>query len=133
MQTVHNATRKDFTEVFRDLQMKLMQNEKAGEKTLVWFYYAGHGVMKNLVFAVTCDDKNPYPLERQLAILSSIPNSMVVGIFDCCRAPFPETHRGSGVEEGLEPDSAYQYIFFYGCPPNKTVPAKSTIAKDFFE
>lgn len=119
--------------VMRDIQTELNQNHEAGEKTLLWFYYAGHGVMKNLVFAVTCDDKTPYPLEKQLMILSSMPSCMVVGLFDCCRAPFPETHRGSSIEENAEADSAYQYIFYYGCPPNQTVPGKSTMAKNFFD
>ena len=66
--------------------------------------------------------------------LSTVKNSFVLGIFDCCRAPFPTTTRGANADEDLEETaSAFNFIFYYGCPPNKTVPGKSTLAKAFFQ
>jgi len=128
-----NAGREYFSELFSNLRQELLNNSTDGEKTLLWFYYAGHGVMKNLVFAVTTDGTAPYPLEAQLMNLSTTKNCYVLGTFDCCRAPFPTTHRGANAEENLEETtSPYNFIFYYGCPPNKTVPGKSTLAKAFF-
>ena len=89
--------------------------------------------MKNLVYAVCTDDAAPYPLEAQLMNLSTTKNAFVLGIFDCCRAPIPVKHRGSNEGgDGAEGDSAYEFIFYYGCPPNQTVPGKSTLAAAFF-
>ena len=132
MRSRQNADRAYFSELFADLRQELLNNASAGEKTLLWFYYAGHGVMKNLVYAVCTDTRSPYPLEAQLMNLSSTKGAFVLGIFDCCRAPFPSKHRGSNEGDGADGESAYEYIFYYGCPPNKTVPGKSTLATAFF-
>ena len=59
-----NADRPYFSSLFSELRKELLNNSNRGEKTLLWFYYAGHGVMKNLVYAVCTDNKSPYPLEQ---------------------------------------------------------------------
>jgi len=103
----------------------LLANSAEGEKTLLWFYYAGHGVMKNLVYAVCTDDSAPYPLEAQLMNLSKTKDCYVLGIFDCCRTPHPGRHRGAagGSDDDnehpmKESKSPHNYIFYYGCLPN---------------
>ena len=94
-----NAGREYFSELFSNLQHELLNNSTEGEHTLLWFYYAGHGVMRNLVYAVTTDGMSPYPLEAQLMNLSTTKNCYVLGTFDCCRAPFPTGHRGANADE----------------------------------
>ena len=34
----------DFKSLFKELYRELLVNEKAGERTFVFFYYAGHGI-----------------------------------------------------------------------------------------
>ena len=50
-----NASRDFMSELFSNLRQEMLNNSTAGEKTLLFFYYAGHGVMKNLVFSVNSD------------------------------------------------------------------------------
>ena len=40
----HDASRDDFTQIFRGLNNELYQNNSQGEKTAVFVYYAGHGM-----------------------------------------------------------------------------------------
>ena len=74
---------------------------KANEKgTLVFFYYAGHGILKGQTKAV-CNEGDKrgrvfFPLESNLRSLGKTPGAYVVGLFDCCRAGFEEPNRGAG-------------------------------------
>ena len=88
--------------------------------------------MKNLTKAV-CNEGKPYPIEGALRNMSTTPRSYVVGVLDCCRSEFRETHRGAeGVEE-VEDSDKNNFVILYGCPPSATTPAKSTISKAFFD
>ena len=55
------------------------------------FYYAGHGLMDNITYAVCNPDKDQkkkfikYPLESRLKDLASHKGTYVCSIFDCCR------------------------------------------------
>ena len=61
----------------------------------------------------------------------------MVAIFDCCRESYSRLTRG-GAEQAPEPDIDAEsddyrnWILFFGCPPDKGVSARSTIATDFF-
>ena len=103
-------------------------------------YYAGHGVISNTTHAVCnggpSNEKTRYPLERALRSLGRVRGGYVVAIFDCCRERFKEDRRG-GNEEGddidMDMEDYSNFIAWFGCPPESTVAAKSTIAIDFFE
>ena len=73
-----------------DCNLTIGNNRKAGKKTMVFVYYAGHGIMKGYTKAV-CDLAMRemhvfYPLEQQLRTMGCQENAYVMGVFDCCRA-----------------------------------------------
>ena len=134
------------SKTLRNLNERIILNWGLGEKrTLVLFYYAGHGIMKNFT-NIVCDKavqkkKIFYPLEKQLRSLGCNRGSYVLGIFDCCRAEFSveftPSSRGAGVniqertdieeEEGANRN----IILTFGCAPNSSVDAVSTIAEEY--
>ena len=124
----------DFKELFRDLQRELLSGEANGEKTLVFFYYAGHGIQRNLTYAVSNEEK-VYPLEKMLRVLATTPKSYVLAVLDCCRAEFKAQHRGFQAADNSNPDADQRtnLIITYGCPPSDTTPAKSTISVAYFD
>ena len=73
--------------------------EHRGERTLIFFYYAGHGQMFNVTYALLndADARRPrFPLESLLRNLGTSPGAFVIGVFDCCRENFVEASRGLG-------------------------------------
>ena len=56
----------------------------AGLNTLVFVYYAGHGMMDNSTYCVLNEAKM-YPLEKMLRCLAKAKGSYVISVFDCCR------------------------------------------------
>ena len=87
--------------LFRELTLRVSQNwDRGRETTLVFVYYAGHGVMDNTTFAVLNDPnakKWKFPLEKFLRTLGTIPGAWVVGLFDCCRERLSNDLRGGGI------------------------------------
>ena len=89
----------------RDLRDEIAENWRNGEKkTLIFVYFAGHGVMTNMTHAV-CNgafdkqgrpnySKARYPLENSLRSLGIERGGYVIGIFDCCREQLNEATRG---------------------------------------
>ena len=125
----------DLKDLFSELQKELLNAETSGQKTLVFFYYAGHGVQKNFTFAV-CNEEKLYPLEKMLRILATTKNCYVLGVLDCCRSEFKQNHRGYSAPGGGDQDtegSQNNLILTYGCPPSDTTPAKSTISVAYFD
>ena len=124
----------DFKELFRDLQRELLQGEANGDKTLVFIYYAGHGIQRNLTYAVANEEK-VYPLEKMLRVLATTPKSYVLAVLDCCRAEFKASHRGFQAADNSNPDADQRtnLVLTYGCPPSDTTPAKSTISVAYFD
>ena len=80
----------------KQLKEEIADNWAHGQrKTLIFVYYAGHGVMNNMTHAV-CNGGydfhgNPsnvkcrYNLENSLRILGFEKGGYVVGVFDCTR------------------------------------------------
>ena len=105
----------------------------------MFFYYAGHGILKGHTKAVCNQGDVPrkvfYPLEGNLRALGAVPGAYVVGVFDCCRAAFDQPDRGTGVQADpeLDTDEARNCILIFGCPPLGTVSAVSTVALEFIE
>ena len=106
-------------------------------------YFAGHGVMyKNSNHIVVLENdkkKRFYNLEAMTRSLSKIEGSYIITIFDCCReymAPLDTVTRGLNVDDPVSEEHLHSdtnFIIINGCPPNKTVPAYSFIARGFFD
>jgi hypothetical protein len=109
------------------------------KKTFIFVYYAGHGIMQNMT-KVVCNTAARrarifYPLEANLRALGHKKGAYVMGVFDCCRAAFVDPHRGGGQqaqEEGEDDDDYRNCFLIFGCKPNSTVAAVSTVATEFF-
>ena len=102
----HTIADADFTslkELFRNLTQNLNANDAQNEKTMVFFYYAGHGLQDNFTMAVLNEEKN-YPLEKQLRTLANVPNSFIVGLFDCCRQRIMSSAMRGSNEPAVEPE-----------------------------
>ena len=90
-----------------------------------------------------------YPLESMLRVISQMEGVYVMALLDCCREKFKsEEWRGINSEAPISEDVATliqaqsinkknhlnsNYIVTYGCPPSQGVPAKSTIAINYFK
>lgn len=59
-----------------------------GLSTLVYVYYAGHGIMDNTTYMVLNGPKM-YPLEKMLRAFARADGSYVISVFDCCREKLP--------------------------------------------
>jgi hypothetical protein len=52
---------------------------------LIFFYYAGHGVMwENETYGVDYYEKR-IPIDGWIKILSNYPNTFTIALLDCCR------------------------------------------------
>ena len=136
-----DASYKNFSDQIKKLRNTIYNNWTNGrQKTFVFFYYAGHGIMTNTTFAVCNGGKRrtkiQYPLEKELRSIGTEEGGYVLGIFDCCRQQMTEEMRSRGVnppQDNQPMDDYVNLIFVFGCPPNSGVSAKSTIAVEFFE
>ena len=90
----------------------------------------------NITKVVLNDTTKPYyPLENMARVFSEIEGAYVMVIFDCCRENRnkPEYRAGNDVQEQDFDSTAYRnLIMINGCPPNRKVDAKSSIATEFF-
>ena len=119
------------------IKQDIVINWASGQKTLCFVYYAGHGVMDNMTYAVCnqADKKTIYPLQGQLKALSQEPGAYIIGIFDCCREKITQDMRGNSSNPPIDEDENdhMNHIFWFGCQENGGVSADSTIAVDFFK
>ena len=75
IQIVRDADFASFSRLLKENNLRIVNNNEAGKKTLVFMYYGGHGIMKFYTKAV-CNRANNarqvfYPLESQLRTLGS--------------------------------------------------------------
>lgn len=117
---------------------EVYENFQEGSNTLLFVYYAGHGMMDNSTYCVL-NGARMYPLEKQLRSLAKADGSYVVAVFDCCREKLKKkASRGFNPNEmkwnTLEDDSEWlgapkgsqeNFIVTYGCQPSDGVPQKS--------
>ena len=129
--TLPGPTFKEFQMAFLGLLKTIKGNyDENEEKTLVFIYYAGHGVSDNYTFAMLNDPTRPqFPLEQQVRTLSKQAGSYVVALFDCCRERVKVPKAMSSAAHGGADEN---FIITFGCPPTATVPARSTIARAYF-
>ena len=63
-----NIDFKGFSDLFNEIRDRIGTNHQKGQKTLVFFYYAGHGAMTSITFAIVNEApkvlKARYPLEQ---------------------------------------------------------------------
>lgn len=82
-----NARKEDMDLTYQKIVDKINQSK---EEVLVYLYYSGHGVMVTLTKMV-CNEEQSFhrywDLESKLSDLSKMPNTFVIGVFDCCREP----------------------------------------------
>ena len=109
---------------FRSINNQVIVNwETHRQKSLVFVYYAGHGVMDNTVYAVCnggpLNSKICYPLQSQLQSIAMLEGCYVLGIFDCCREKLRPAMRGGG-PRGAEEDEGddQNSVFWFGCKEN---------------
>ena len=76
----YKEIRKAISQACKDIY----NNFSNGINTLLFVYYAGHGMMDNCTYVVL-NAKKMYPLEKMLRSLAKADGSYVVSIFDCCR------------------------------------------------
>ena len=67
-----------------DLEGDLRCAHSDGEETLIFFYYAGHGIQKAFLKA-QLNETRLYPLEKMLRKLAKANGSFVMALFDCGR------------------------------------------------
>ena len=79
--------------MFSELQKELLQNATKNEQTLVYFYYSGHGIQRNQLFAL-CNEEKVYPLEKMLWSLASTDKSFVTALMDCSRTEYKASFKG---------------------------------------
>ena len=107
---------------------EIYDNYCNGMSTLLFVYYAGHGMMDNCTYSIhnRTDRRWKYPLEKQLRTIAKAEGSYVVAVFDCCREKLRlEQMRGlknldqdlleSGVFLCLPDDPQENFIITYGC------------------
>ena len=56
-----DASHAQLKKLFKDIKKEVVMHD--GEKTLIFFYYAGHGMQKNHTYAVLNEEQD-YPLEK---------------------------------------------------------------------
>ena len=80
-----------------DLMNFVLRAYKHEEKnTLIFCYYAGHGIMDNNT-KIVLNGPKMYPLEKILRGMATSQGSYVVALFDCCREKFEAAAtRGTG-------------------------------------
>ena len=122
------------------------KNHKEEKKTLVFIYFAGHGIMLT-GSAVLLNGRSVYfSLEQMARALANSPGTYVMVQFDCCRDEVNpkewqkeerklETGEDARGEYGLISEKLKKtsnLIVTYGCEPQRGVPTKSTLVNAFF-
>ena len=119
------------------------------QKTLIFVYYAGHGVISKGMLHTVCnppvefepnrkpdpENKLIYNIEKSLKGLGEMDGAFVVAIFDCCRENYEDLTRGGMEEEkipetdmNMEGQGLVNWVLWYGCAANSGVTVNSTIA-----
>ena len=77
---------------------EIYENNKNGQNTLLFVYYAGHGMMDNYTYSVLNGGRRyKYPLEKMLRTAAKMNGSYIIAAFDCCREKLSkDLMRGGG-------------------------------------
>ena len=135
-----DCTFAELDNLLKDLAREIRKNwERGRERTFIFIYYAGHGELEGLTYAVLNDaKKRRFPIEMVIRTLGTNEGAYVVAILDCCRSKCnPAIKRGKD-DEGdvpgeLDESGVYRNTFVtFGCPPYSGVDERSTIAVMYF-
>ena len=123
--------------VMIDLQGDLQRAQIDGERTLVFCYYAGHGIEEQNMVSCQLNETQLYPLEHTIRKLSKVKGSYIMTLFDCCREMKKETSESAETNPLFASiagrSSEENFIITYGCPITEGVPSKSQIAKAYIK
>ena len=84
--TLKDKSHAEFEQEMTMIEDRIKRNHQENKKTLVWFYYSGHGVLETKT-SIVCN-KGPdefFPIESELLRLSRNDGSFIVAVLDCCR------------------------------------------------
>ena len=88
-------------DTMNDMLRSYKHNE---ENTLLFVYYAGHGIMDNNT-KIVLNGPRMYPLEKILRGMATGDGSYIVALFDCCREKLSSgATRGGGNADDDEAD-----------------------------
>lgn len=92
IEILRNADFKTMSKKLKALDLEIINSQDENKKTLLFVYYAGHGILKGYTKAVCNQAQRAFhvffPLEQQLRTIATQPGAYVIGVFDCCRADF---------------------------------------------
>ena len=109
--TLSNPTYQDIKKAIDESSASIYENYTQNNgKTLLFVYYAGHGMMDNSTYCVV-NGPRMYPLEKNLRAIAKQDGSYVVSVFDCCREKMPAAPmRGGGNQAGAMDDDANEML-----------------------
>jgi len=83
---LHDPNYLEMHKTISGLGSEMMENDEDDEKTLLFIYYSGHGMMDTRLHSVVNDKKRErFPLETKIRNLATIRNNYIISVFDCCR------------------------------------------------
>ena len=86
IQVMEEPSFADIKKTMYTVQNKIYNANEEGEKTLLFVYYAGHGIQSNMTQIITNGgQKFKYPLEYMLRCFGKLEGAFVFSLFDCCR------------------------------------------------
>lgn len=99
--TLTDAPFKQLSNVMKELVADCNRFNSLGIKTLIFFYYAGHGAMQSgQSVCVLNETRKFFPIEKQLRAIANLENSYVIALLDCCRETIREQTRGGQDDAG---------------------------------
>jgi len=109
---LHNPWIEDIEEEMNKIKQTASQLSKSAQHGLFFIYYSGHGVTEGSTTHIYSPDDEFYPIEDNLRNFSKSPNSMFIGILDCCRTI---NKKGLSVQQTKQPG---QLFLLHCSPPN---------------
>ena len=93
--TLTDAPFKQLSKIMKELNADVQRFNALGIKTLIFFYYAGHGAMQSgQSVCVLNETRKFFPIEKQLREIGKLENSYVIALLDCCRETIRTAMRG---------------------------------------
>lgn len=140
-----DANYQQLENLFSELAEMVAENEEAGEHTVLWFYYSGHGLgaTKFYTLHAVCrywdKERQNFPLEDRLTTLAQEhKNLYIVGLFDRCRKS-ESSNQGQSNALGFMPEQTKvkpalsSYVFYFTNFSCENIKKDGTISYKFFK